>query len=256
MNSFFLEMPWQSIWCTERQNSSREELAAQCTGMVKWNPACEMAEPFVHNVVSTSRVHSAEMPINLERLSLLMKNSTYDKKKFAAITIRTYNPFCTALLFTSGKLVVTGVQSFYECVLASLSIMKIINLVYPLQCFRVRDCIVQNMVAHSTFELGIDQKFDIQVSNIHCISDANADATSDTRTSRAANVRTHAGGLHVPAKHVPGAHIPLAHLPSGDIMFFFGQSRADGWEDHRRHTCWMAHYMGHKQAFHQVNTGC
>ena len=122
------------------------------------------------------------MPINLERLSLLMKNSTYDKKRFAAITIRfvlrqylllvsttnlycrTCNPFCTALLFTSGKLVVTGVQSFYECVMASLSIMKIINMVYPLQSFRVHNCVVQNMVAHSTLDLQSNQKFDIQVS--------------------------------------------------------------------------------------------
>jgi TATA-box binding protein (TBP) (component of TFIID and TFIIIB) len=135
-----------------------------------------------------AQVYSTQMPINLERLSLLLKNSTYDKKKFAAITIRYYavcdhqvlclmcqltikrelesrtcNPFCTALLFTSGKLVVTGVQSFYECILASLSIMNIINMVYPLQAFRVYNCVVQNIVAHSTFNLQIHQKFDIQV---------------------------------------------------------------------------------------------
>jgi TATA-box binding protein (TBP) (component of TFIID and TFIIIB) len=77
---------------------------------------------------------------------------------------RTCNPFCTALLFTSGKLVVTGVQSFYECVMASLSIMKIINMVYPLQSFQVHNCVVQNMVAHSTLDLQSNQIFDIQVS--------------------------------------------------------------------------------------------
>jgi hypothetical protein len=32
--------------------------------------------------------------------------------RFAAITIRLENPRCTALLFTSGKLVITGVKSW------------------------------------------------------------------------------------------------------------------------------------------------
>lgn len=139
----------------------------ECMGLKKWDPPHDMAEPFVHNVVSTSRVHCVNMPINLEKMSLLLKNSTYDKKRFAAITIRTCNPFCTALLFTSGKLVVTGVQSFYECVRASLSIMKLINMVYPMQSFVVHDCVVQNIVAHSTFNLSLNQKFDIQAMYEH-----------------------------------------------------------------------------------------
>jgi transcription initiation factor TFIID TATA-box-binding protein len=155
-------LEWDQVWTNERLVMSKEELAAECMGLEKWDTCSEMIQPFVHNVVSTSKVHSVDMPINLERLSLLLKNSTYDKKRFAAITIRTCNPFCTALLFTSGKLVVTGVQSFYECVLASLYIMKTINMVYPLQAFQVYDCIVQNMVAHSTFNLLPNQKFDIQ----------------------------------------------------------------------------------------------
>jgi transcription initiation factor TFIID TATA-box-binding protein len=44
--------------------------------------------------------------------------------RFAAITIRISNPKCTALLFTSGKLVITGVRSWYECLLASLCISR------------------------------------------------------------------------------------------------------------------------------------
>jgi uncharacterized protein YaiE (UPF0345 family) len=165
MSGSLLALPWENIWRGHRQTWSKEELAQECMGLEKWDPPFEMTEPFIHNVVSTSRVHSSHMPICLDKLALLLKNSTYDKKRFAAITIRTCNPFCTALLFTSGKLVVTGVQSFYECVLASLSIMKIINTVYPQQSFKVHDCVVQNMVAHSTFNLGANQQFDIQVTN-------------------------------------------------------------------------------------------
>jgi transcription initiation factor TFIID TATA-box-binding protein len=66
----------------------------------------------IHNMVSTSIVHSSNMPINLSLLSVLLPCSTYDRKRFAAITIRLDNPRCTALLFTSGKLVVTGVKSW------------------------------------------------------------------------------------------------------------------------------------------------
>jgi transcription initiation factor TFIID TATA-box-binding protein len=163
----FLVLPWDQLWTEERRLLTKECIAVEYMGLEKWDPPCDMTEPFIHNVVSTSKVHSIQMPINLEKLALLLKNSTYDKKRFAAITIRTCNPFCTALLFTSGKLVVTGVQSFYECVLASLSIMKIINMVYPMQCFQVNDCVVQNMVAHSTFNLLPNQRFDIQAMYEH-----------------------------------------------------------------------------------------
>ena len=66
----------------------------------------------VHNMVSTSILLSSEMPINLSLLAMLLPCSTYDRRRFAAITIRLDNPRCTALLFTSGKLVITGVKSW------------------------------------------------------------------------------------------------------------------------------------------------
>lgn len=71
------------------------------------------SETTVHNMVSTSVVHSNRMPINLSHLAMMLPCSTYDRKRFAAITIRIDNPRCTALLFTSGKLVITGVKSWW-----------------------------------------------------------------------------------------------------------------------------------------------
>jgi transcription initiation factor TFIID TATA-box-binding protein len=154
---------WNDLWGeSARAHDTKENIAAECMGIQKWVGTNDMVEPFVHNVVSTSKVCSAQLPINLEVLSILLKNSTYDKKRFAAITIRTCNPFCTALLFTSGKLVVTGVQSFYECVFASLCIMRMLNRVCPTPQFFIRNCIIQNMVAHSSLNLRGGQQFDIQ----------------------------------------------------------------------------------------------
>lgn len=70
------------------------------------------SETIIHNMVSTSIVHGSHMPINLSLLAMLLPCSTYDRRRFAAITIRIDNPRCTALLFTSGKLVITGVKSW------------------------------------------------------------------------------------------------------------------------------------------------
>lgn len=80
--------------------------------MQDWSREDE-SDTVVHNMVSTSIVHGSHMPINLSLLAMLLPCSTYDRRRFAAITIRIDNPRCTALLFTSGKLVITGVKSWY-----------------------------------------------------------------------------------------------------------------------------------------------
>lgn len=100
--------------------SRRERLAEIMLGI---QPPCiggdvrdwekgDESETMVHNMVSTSVVHGNRMPINLSQLAALLPCSTYDRKRFAAITIRIDHPRCTALLFTSGKLVITGVKSW------------------------------------------------------------------------------------------------------------------------------------------------
>ena len=68
--------------------------------------------PQCHNIVSTSQIVTSQASINLQRLADLYPFTTYDRKRFAAITIRLANPHCTCLLFGSGKLVITGSTSF------------------------------------------------------------------------------------------------------------------------------------------------
>jgi hypothetical protein len=68
--------------------------------------------PQCHNIVSTSQILTSQSSINLQRLADLYPFTTYDRKRFAAITIRLANPHCTCLLFGSGKLVITGSTSF------------------------------------------------------------------------------------------------------------------------------------------------
>jgi hypothetical protein len=68
--------------------------------------------PQCHNIVSTSQINTSQPSINLQRIADLYPFTTYDRKRFAAITIRLSNPHCTCLLFGSGKLVITGSTSF------------------------------------------------------------------------------------------------------------------------------------------------
>lgn len=109
-----------------------------------------MPLPEIHNIVSTSKIicippcwapHHKPLPsslsdceaetgpayINLEAIHEDIQSSHYDKKRFAAITIRIEDPTVTALLFTSGRLVITGSKCWYECMLASLIIVQMIK---------------------------------------------------------------------------------------------------------------------------------
>lgn len=143
-------LPRTAIWCGWRlQCEDRDQLAQDA--LRKWAPHASQAmaaeeeeevddayentppEIKIHNIVSTTLLTCADMPINLQKLSIFLPSSSYNRRRFAAITIRVHNTapdnmiHFTALLFTSGKLVVTGQRSWYGCVLAALSISKLLN---------------------------------------------------------------------------------------------------------------------------------
>jgi len=109
--------------------------------------------PTIHNIVSTSQIKS-NVPINLVALASLLPFSFYDKQRFAAITIRLKSPDCTTLLFSSGKLVVTGGRNWFECVLASLCVCRILRSAFPAREFKLINCEIQNIVAHVELPVG------------------------------------------------------------------------------------------------------
>lgn len=122
---------------------------APTPGEAEGRAASERPAVEVDNIVSTCYISGTTEPINLELLSRVLPCSDYDRRRFAAITIRIDNPRCTSLLFTSGKLVVTGVKSWNEGLLSALAICRILNLHVPGVRYSVRNCVVQNIVAHS-----------------------------------------------------------------------------------------------------------
>jgi len=125
---------------------------------------------FIHNIVSTTKIVSSVMPINLNYVNLVLPNSFYDKRKFAAITIRIDNPTCTVLLFSSGKLVLTGSQSWYKCLHASLEVVKMLRSHMKGVDFYVEDIVVQNIVGNAVIgmkegqTLNLDRMYNEQCS--------------------------------------------------------------------------------------------
>lgn len=117
------------------------------------------ADPVIHNVVATIQIQS--QPINIERLAQLLPFSSYDKSKFAAITIRLTNPTCTCLLFVSGKLVVTGASSWDEALLTAYCIRDILRENFYGQEFHIVNYQIQNVVAHVELKLEKGQTLDL-----------------------------------------------------------------------------------------------
>lgn len=122
---------------------------------------CACPVPVIHNIVSTSFIRCSHT-IDLCLLSRLIPYSFYDRSRFAAITIRMQSPNCTTLLFSSGKLVVTGGRDWYECVLASLCVCKILCNAFPSNEFKLINCEVQNIVAHVEMPINDEIMLDLQ----------------------------------------------------------------------------------------------
>jgi transcription initiation factor TFIID TATA-box-binding protein len=107
-----------------------------------------MPMPVIHNIVSTAQIASTCPVLDLDRICELLPGSSYDRKKFAAMTIRLSNPNCTILLFSSGNLVVTGGKTWYESILSCIFLRKFLQSHLVGMDFYLKSCEIQNIVAH------------------------------------------------------------------------------------------------------------
>jgi transcription initiation factor TFIID TATA-box-binding protein len=105
-------------------------------------------QPEVHNIVATSKIAFDFDELDLIRIQTILPFSFYDKKRFAAVTIRLSYPECTALLFASGRLVITGAKCWYESVYSSAYICTLLETIYPGKQFLLVQCDIQNIVGH------------------------------------------------------------------------------------------------------------
>ncbi|KAK9456964.1 hypothetical protein V1511DRAFT_456708 [Dipodascopsis uninucleata] len=80
--------------------------------------------PTLQNIVATVNL---ECRLDLKTIALHARNAEYNPKRFAAVIMRIREPKTTALIFASGKMVVTGAKSEDDSKLASKKYARIIQ---------------------------------------------------------------------------------------------------------------------------------
>lgn len=80
--------------------------------------------PILQNVVATVNLNCK---LDLKNIALHARNAEYNPKRFAAVIMRIRDPKTTALIFASGKMVVTGAKSEKASKIASQRYAKIIH---------------------------------------------------------------------------------------------------------------------------------
>lgn len=104
--------------------------------------------PRFRNVVATSNLCVA---LDLKEIAMQARNAEYNPKRYSALIMRLREPRTTALVFSSGKIVVTGAKSEAESAKASRKYAKIVyKLGYTSAKFT--DFTIHNIVA--TIEAG------------------------------------------------------------------------------------------------------
>lgn len=98
--------------------------------------------PILQNIVATTNL---TVPLDLKKISVKARNAEYNPKRFVAVIMRIREPKTTALVFASGKMVVTGAKSESDAKLASRRYARIIQMLdFPV---KFREFKVQNVVA-------------------------------------------------------------------------------------------------------------
>lgn len=97
--------------------------------------------PTLQNVVATVNLGCK---LDLKEIALHARNAEYNPKRFAAVIMRIREPKTTALIFASGKMVVTGAKSEDDSRMAARRYAKIVQkLGFPAS---FKDFKIQNMV--------------------------------------------------------------------------------------------------------------
>ncbi|KAI8875641.1 TATA-box-binding protein [Backusella circina FSU 941] len=80
--------------------------------------------PTLQNIVATVNL---DCRLDLKTIALHARNAEYNPKRFAAVIMRIRDPKTTALIFASGKMVVTGAKSEDDSKLAARKYARIVQ---------------------------------------------------------------------------------------------------------------------------------
>ena len=137
--------------------SSSQAEAGTSTAAIAWDPSENPSgiKPTLQNIVATCNL---ACDLDLKTIAMHARNAEYNPKRFAAVIMRIRDPKTTALIFRSGKMVVTGAKSEADARTAARKYARIIQkLDFPA---RFADFKIQNMVG------SCDVKFPIRLEGL------------------------------------------------------------------------------------------
>ena len=105
----------------------------------------------VNIVVSTSLEHD----IPLEKMAATLSNTEYNPEQFPGLVYRLDKPKVTALIFKSGKMVVTGAKSTQELIEAVKKIVRNLKK-HGIEIYGRPKVQIQNIVASANLHVCID----------------------------------------------------------------------------------------------------
>lgn len=118
-------------------------------------PNSSQIEPQIQNVVATANM---QCKLDLKTIALKARNAEYNPKRFAAVIMRIREPKTTALIFSSGKMVVTGAKDENQARNATRKFTRIIQKIdFPAKFTEFK---IQNLVA------SVDVRFPIRLEGL------------------------------------------------------------------------------------------
>ncbi|KAH7416354.1 hypothetical protein KP509_14G087300 [Ceratopteris richardii] len=116
-----------------------------------WNLAPAGIRPVIQNVVCSVDM---DCTLRLEEVVKKLRNSTFNPARFSACVVQLREPRTTALIFRTGKAVITGARSIDESARAATMVVE--SLCRAGFAASMKACNVTNMVASCNFGFRID----------------------------------------------------------------------------------------------------
>lgn len=130
-NKIVFDPNTRQVWESQERNGILEQKQETRDIAVKSQPDDEADDsatsgivPTLQNIVATVNLGCR---LDLKTVALHARNAEYNPKRFAAVIMRIREPKTTALIFASGKMVVTGAKSEDDSKLASRKYARIIQ---------------------------------------------------------------------------------------------------------------------------------
>ncbi|QLG71109.1 hypothetical protein HG535_0B01470 [Zygotorulaspora mrakii] len=116
---------WESQEKNDIDNSNAKDIAVKSQQEDESDDSATSGiVPTLQNIVATVNLGCR---LDLKTVALHARNAEYNPKRFAAVIMRIREPKTTALIFASGKMVVTGAKSEDDSKLASRKYARIIQ---------------------------------------------------------------------------------------------------------------------------------